>query len=115
MASFDHSTWLAKRAGEIPADGLPEPTMVTLPGARQPIAVDMLHAHQALGRDQHQIVARINADWRTGHAAQLAEHDRWTSGPYHDAIVELQQRDQQARAAELRRQAVFQRLTGRDA
>lgn len=114
MPHFDQSTWLAKRAQQIPAGAMDEPEMVALPGVKHAVDLDTLHAHQQLGRQQHEIVRRVNERHAKQNADQLRAHHEWAAGPYQREIAELRERDLQAKAAELRHQATLERLAEGD-
>lgn len=118
--NFDQSTFLAYRARAAQEMGDPQPPeMVALPGAKAAISHDHLLAHQANGRGEHEITARVNAKWAEAHADQTEQHARWVSGPYTQAIEEMRRRAAEEMAAEMRKQAMFdqilqERADGRD-
>ena len=115
VTHFDQATWLAHRAIDAEAIGPPKPpTHVTLPGAKTALAVDRLQAHQAQGRDAHEIVARENARWNEANADRLARHGRWVQGPYHRAIEQARADEMERIAEDARRRARIEALLGEE-
>lgn len=111
MTSFDQATFLAYRAMAAQEMGPPKlPAHVALPGAKAAISHAHLLAHQDAGRHEHAIVERVNAKWERDNTTVIAEHQRWASGPYNDAIVEMRERAVEAAAEEMRRKALFEEI-----
>lgn len=111
MPQFDQSTWLAYRvvaARDIHPPA--HPPAVVPPGAKVAIPHDVLLAHQASGKSEPEIVARVNANWRQKAAQSLTEHAAWVAGPYHDAIVTMREKAAREAAEEQRRRALFEQI-----
>jgi hypothetical protein len=111
MPNYDQSTWLAYRALSAQEMGPPElPEHVALPGAKAAISHAHLLAHQDAGRQERDVVERVNAKWQQANADLLAEHAAWASGPYHDAIEQMRTDAAEKAAEELRRRALFEQI-----
>lgn len=110
MPTFDHSTWLAKRVLDAKRLGPPTaPTQVALPGVQQAVPVDRLHALQASGMGEREIVHHTNARWREANAERLDAHRGWVKR--YDSAIEGMRRQAAERAAEeLRRRSIFEKF-----
>jgi hypothetical protein len=111
MPNYDQSTWLAYRALSAQEMGPPElPEHVALPGAKAAISHAHLLAHQDAGRQERDVVERVNAKWQQANADLLAEHAAWAAGPY-QAAIEQMRHDADTKAAErLRKQALWDEI-----
>lgn len=108
VITWDHSTFLAKRARESADLGPPKlPTHVALPGARAAVAHDRLVAYQQSGLAEDEIRERTNQRWAQDHDAAIQGHAEWVSGPYVQHIQQARERAAQEAAGALRRRALF--------
>lgn len=91
-----------------------EPDKVSLPGALRALTVDELDAHHAVGRAVHEIVGKVNDDWRELNKTRLAQSRHWVSNVYEPGIQRRREAAARANAERQEKSAALERLIAED-